>query len=394
MQAEIEKLIVKFLNRTISNEEEALLEKWLANPVNEHVFHDYVQVHYAISMDCIDDLRLEQSKDRLILPEIEKVRSLDHNVKPKGFSIKPYLKYAAVLLVVGGGILLLLSKANEMENPVEVVSESEVIIAPGTDRAILTLEDGSQINLENDSIYEADGVKASRAMITYNATKGKISSEVQYNYLTIPRGGQFYVELADGTKVWLNSESQLKYPKNFILGETRKVELVYGEAYFDVSPSTEHQGSRFKVVNEDREIEVLGTKFNVKAYKDDINALTTLEEGLVRLDVDDEEFVIKPGQQVDVNKLTHEASVKYVDVASEVAWKDGVFSFKGKPLKEIMKTLSRWYDVNVVFEDKSLETVRFNGVIRKDKKLEDVLGIMKSRKINTYRIENKTIILN
>ncbi|MBR9855808.1 MAG: DUF4974 domain-containing protein [Algicola sp.] len=137
------------------------------------------------------------------------------------------------------------------------------------------------------------------------------------------------------------------------------VELVYGEAYFDVSPSDEHQGSRFKVVN---------------------------------VDTGNEQFMLRPGQQVGINKFIHEVSVKCVDVASEVAWKDGVFSFKGKPLKEIMKTLSRWYDVNVVFEDESLEAIRFNGVIRKDKKLEDVLAIMKSREINSYRIENKTII--
>ena len=266
-------------------------------------------------------------------------------------------------------------------------------IVPGTDKATLTLEDGSVIALEKENVYKNKNVKSNGKEVVYKPHES-YESYVEYNCLTVPRGGQFFVKLSDGTQVWLNSESQLKYPVSFIAGETRQVELVYGEAYFDVSPSTEHNGSKFKVINQSQEVEVLGTEFNIKAYKNEQNVYTTLVEGKVEVKAALVKQILVPNEQLSLNKLNEEILVSTVDVKSEISWKTGVFRFKGKPLKDIMKVLSRWYDVDVVFENKELELRKFKGVVEKEQSIEEILSIMKSTTINNYEIKNKVIFLN
>lgn len=220
------------------------------------------------------------------------------------------------------------------------------------------------------------------------------TAEVLYNYLTIPRGGQFFVELSDGTKVWLNSESKLKYPVHFIEGKPRNVELVYGEAYFDVSPSANHKGASFNVSSRGQSIEVIGTAFNVKAYKDETMTYTTLVEGRIALNTQNKSRVLEPNQQALLNEINLSVEVKPVDVYNEISWKDGVFSFKGKSLKELTRVISRWYDVDVVFKNKEVESMTFKGVLGKNQPIEDILSSIKSAStINTYEIINNTIYI-
>ncbi|PXX21453.1 FecR domain-containing protein, partial [Arenibacter sp. ARW7G5Y1] len=167
-------------------------------------------------------------------------------------------------------------------------------IEPGADKATLSLENGSTVILEKGSMYQTQNAKSNGEQIVYEGTAEK-PSKVVYNYLTVPRGGQFFLELSDNTKVWLNSESRLKYPVQFIENETRQVELVYGEAYFDVSPSTEHGGTKFKVLNLSQEVEVIGTEFNIKAYSDETMVYTTLAEGKVVVGNDNFKQPLLPG---------------------------------------------------------------------------------------------------
>ena len=164
-------------------------------------------------------------------------------------------------------------------------------------------------------------------------------------------------------------------------GETRKVELVYGEAYFNVSPSTEHKGAKFRVINNAQDVEVLGTQFNIKAYKDESNIYTTLVEGKVEINASGVKQILVPNQQSNVNIVNSEISVYIVDVGNEISWIKGIFSFKGKPLKDIMKVLSRWYNVDIVFENKDLESIKFKGALDKDWTIEEILSIMKSNSI-------------
>jgi transmembrane sensor len=266
-------------------------------------------------------------------------------------------------------------------------------IESGTDKATLTLGDGTQVSLEKGTSFQTQNANSNGEEIVYEAGERK-TTEVAYNYLTIPRGGQFFVKLSDGTQVWLNSESQLKYPVNFIEGETRKVELVYGEAYFDVSPSTEHRGVKFKVFNQSQEIEVLGTEFNIKAYRDEPNIYTTLVEGKVRVNSAVSNQILKPNQQTNLNLEANSMTITEVNVYNEISWKDGVFIFRKKPLGDIMKVLSRWYDVDVHFANPELKDLGFNGVLGKDQNIEDILETIKNfGVIEDYDIENNKIIL-
>lgn len=397
MTPDIERIIVKFVNRTTSIEEEMVLNDWLNNPINEQVFTDYVQVHYAITLQNLNKERLRESQEKLLFDGVEEeiMSSVANGSRvAKVFNIRKYLKYAAALIIVGAMTTFFVSRKSAPSESIKITSTTvKNVIHPGGSKAILTLENGIEVELKEDSQYLANGVKSSGSKIVYNRDRQNEEVEVQYNYLTIPRGGYFFVQLSDGTKVWLNSESQLKYPKNFASGSTREVELIYGEAYFDVSPSGEHNGSAFLVNNATQNVEVLGTEFNVKAYKDENHVLTTLVEGLVVVNADEKRHSLKPNQQAKVNTETKDVEIEYVDVNSEISWKDGVFSFKGKTLKEIMLTISRWYDVDVIFEDKNLETIKFKGVINKDKDIEEILLLMKSSTINNYEIDGNTIIL-
>ena len=266
-------------------------------------------------------------------------------------------------------------------------------IVTGSDKATLTLEDGTVVTLERGREYDAINLKSNGEKVIYNATSNS-DEKTAYNYLTIPRGGQFFVQLADGTQVWLNSESKLNYPVSFAIGETREVELIYGEAYFDVSPSVENNGSKFKVINKNQEIEVLGTEFNIKAYKDETNIYTTLVEGKVAVSMANKKQYLVPNQQLNLNLNTDAISIEIVDVYNETSWREGVFSFENKPLNEIMKVLSRWYNMEVLFENKAVETEAFTGVLGKDQKIEEILTTIKNYGIiNNYEIKDKSTTL-
>ncbi|GAA3594048.1 FecR family protein [Flavivirga amylovorans] len=314
----------------------------------------------------------------------------DESVKVIKFYNKPIFKYA-----IAASIVLLITLPffiNEINTPIKTPASISNIIVPGSNKATLTLHDGSTIALTNhknlDSIYFSSNGKS----LKY---KNSMSQNVAYNYLTIPRGGQYQIILPDGTKVWLNSESQLKYPISFKGHETRTVELVYGEAYFDVTSSKLNNGSKFNVVTSHHNVEVLGTEFNIKAYKDETAIYTTLVEGKVAINTTNKNEQLTPNHQANFNKNKGNIIIKPVDVYNEVSWKNGVFSFENKSLKDIMKVLSRWYDINVVFLNKNIETEEFVGVIGKEQKIENILTIIKDfGTINSYTIKGKTIQLN
>ncbi|PRZ21225.1 FecR family protein [Flavobacterium granuli] len=266
-------------------------------------------------------------------------------------------------------------------------------VKPGKEKAILTLEDGSNITLEKGKNYVSNNLNSNGEKLVYNSGANSKSKNV-FNYLTIPRGGQYFVKLSDGTKVWLNSGSKIKYPVAFVEGEIREVELVYGEAYFDVSPSTDHKGSKFKVLNQNQQVEVLGTEFNIKAYRDDDNVYTTLVEGKVTVGLEGKKQYLKPSQRSVLDIDNQMITISTVDVYNEISWKQGIFSFEDLTLRDITKVLSRWYDVDFVFLNKSIENKKFVGVLDKNQNLEDILSTIKNFGIiREYRINERTIVL-
>lgn len=306
-----------------------------------------------------------------------------------------FWKYAAAAILMIG-----LASTHFLKN--NFVSARSEKIAPvivntniqtGTDKATLTLGNGVTIPLKKEKAFTANHVSSNGEELVYDA-QNNTNSEIVFNYLTVPRGGQFRLQLADGTKVWLNSETQLKFPVAFIKGKTRNVELLYGEAYFEVSPSSNHDGSKFNVKTQLQDVVVLGTEFNIKAYKGGANIYTTLVEGKVVINSMNKTQNLIPNQQSTLNRDNKKLTIKEVDVYDEISWRNGLFSFKGKTLKEITIVLARWYDVEFEFSNKNLENVKFNGVLLKKQSLEEILTIIKETKfINAYEVKANKIII-
>ena len=387
MNKKIEKIILKYFSKSASINELKILSKWLDNSANIDFFKDLVRTNCLVEYSLID-FDTENEK------QIIKSRIFHKQSKKQKIRYINFYKYAAAaILTIGLGYML----TNNLFNKPSVETPTAVnkIIEPGTDKAILTLEDGTELTLEKGQNFKTQNANSNGEAIVYKSTKIK-SEEIQYNYLTIPRGGQYRLVLSDKTKVWLNSETKLKYPVTFIRGKTRIVELVYGEAYFDVSPSSENKSAKFQVLNQSQLIEVLGTEFNLKAYKDDDNVYTTLVEGKIAINLNNgKKQDLSPDQQAKWNPNTNSLSLeKNVNVYNEISWKYGVFNFNGKPLKEIMKTISRWYDVEIVFLSKKVEETEFVGVIRKNRSLEDILiNIKNFGVIKDYERKEKIVIL-
>ncbi|MFB9076134.1 FecR family protein [Flavobacterium procerum] len=370
-------IISKYLNGEASEEEIMLLVSWLEDEKNKEVFKSYLIINHALDNTLIFDSLAAYKKTQRKIKKTERKGILRYlNV----------FEYAAVIAVIISAGYFFLNRDN-LEETRDVISNN---IAAGSDKAILTLSDGTNVTLDKNQSYASGNAKSNGSELIYShVSKGKIV----YNYLTVPRGGQFCLKLPDQTKVWLNSESKLKFPVDFIQGKTREVELVYGEAYFDVSHSTNYGGSSFKVLNHNQEVEVLGTQFNIKAYRDEQSIYTTLIEGSVEVHRSNYTEKLVPNQQSIINLSHRGIAVSTVDVNKIVSWKKGVFLFENESLKNIMKVLSRWYDIDIVFESKNIEAQTFNGALNKKQSITSILTMIKNTNNINYEIQGKTLII-
>jgi ferric-dicitrate binding protein FerR (iron transport regulator) len=381
MDFKTKKLIVKFLAKEANLEELRQLELWIRNPINEHLFTEYFKANYYANT-ALKTYNLECAKKN-ILQQINRR-------KAKSNYIFKYAIAATLALILTTTYLFRDNLFNTTAK--DAFSQRKLYKEQTKNKAVLTLENGSQVALENGNSIQTQNATSNGKVLVYQNKAKQV--ELVYNQLTIPRGGQYVVELSDGTKVWLNSESQLKYPVNFIKGQSRQVELAYGEAYFDVSPSSKHKGAKFKVFNQFQEIDVLGTEFNIKAYKGESNVYTTLVEGKISVSIDNRNLGLKPNQQLDLDINNNTSAIKTVDVYNEVSWKDGVFSFENKTLEEVMKVFSRWYDIEIVFKNNSIKNEEFVGILRKNKRLETILKTFKNYGvIKNYEIEDEKVVL-
>lgn len=261
------------------------------------------------------------------------------------------------------------------------------IAEPGEFKALLTLSTGEQIALSQhvESLSE-EGVSIANDVaegLTYTSQTQPDADLVLLNTVFIPRGGFYKVALADGTVVWLNSESQLRYPVAFA-GKTRTVEL-QGEAYFIVAPDRDKP---FIVTTPDCEVRVTGTQFNVRSYNEGVTA-TTLVEGSVDVEVGSQVRKLTPNQQAVVRNS--EIEVENVDVTNYVAWHKGEFSFSLDNLEDIMDELSRWYDVEVTYEEPQLRNIRFSAGFSRDTSLEEIIGILEKTEKIDFILEGRTI---
>ena len=271
---------------------------------------------------------------------------------------------------------------NKIEKPTDV--------SPGGNKAILILGDGSSVVLDavsNGTIATEKNIqirKLKDGQIDYSLS-GK-QEAVTYNTLSTPRGGQYSITLSDGTRVWLNSSSSLRFPTSFITNQ-REVELT-GEGYFEVA---KNPSKPFKVQVNEMEVQVLGTHFNVMAYHDEAMTKTTLLEGSVRINKNNISTLLKPGQQIKIKPGENTGRVEEANIEEAIAWKNGLFYFNGATIEVIMRQLERWYDIDVVYEGAVSE--HFNGAISKNVGIAKVFEMLELTGAVHFRIQGKKILV-
>ena len=284
---------------------------------------------------------------------------------------------------------------NPVKKPVSVppaaIVQAQEDIRPGTSKASLVLGDGSVIALDAvavSQIEEGDGttINKQHGKIIYDNTSGN-STKVVYNTLNIPRGAEYELVLPDGSKVWLNAASYLRFPTRFL--EKERTVYLSGEAYFEIAKNA---AQPFKVITRgNMEVEVTGTHFNVMAYDDEEFIKTTLTEGKVNIRNGKDIMPLAPMQQAALEKSSGQVDVKKVDIDKEIAWKNGMIGFSDDKLPYIMRQLSRWYDVDVRFEG-SIPQGGYNGSIPRKATLSEVMEILKIAGVQ-YRLDNRTVVI-
>jgi transmembrane sensor len=363
---EIEKIIIKYIHQEANYSELKKLDLWLKDDANSADFNHFVETEYLVAIN-LGDYNLQKAK-RIIRKKYELQRR-----KRKIAFVRRISIAASIVLILSFSLSLLIENNSVLKN-----STAKTPIEIKSNKAILTLNNGEKISLDSNKKYSANNVKGNGKELLYLPTTKKTDQKLAYNYLTIPRGSDYFVQLSDGTKIFLNSDSKLKYPVTFNKGEARKVELIYGEAYFEVSPSSKHSGDSFKVFTKNQEVQVLGTHFNVKAYKEERLISTTLIEGKVKINNGLNAVLLAPNQKAIVSNETKFIEVLNVDISHEVAWIKGLFSFNEASLDEIMQTLSRRYNVEVIFESEAIKKYKYTGILETKTALKEILKFFES----------------
>ncbi|WPU92708.1 FecR domain-containing protein [Mucilaginibacter sabulilitoris] len=308
-----------------------------------------------------------------------------------------WLQVAALFLaVLFAGLFFLKKEKQEGQSTPVVAKVKQKTILPGGNKAYLTLANGSRITLDdakNGDLAAKAGIRVSKTgngMLVYHFNKAAgnsaTSTTPEFNTITTPRGGQYQVVLEDGTKVWLNAASSIRFPQAFT-GNDRQVELT-GEAYFEVA---KNKIKPFIVQANGTRVQVLGTHFNINAYSDNNNVTTTLLEGSVRMASGGSTVMLAPGQQgVAVNGAAIKVGI--ADVQQTMAWKNGLFIFRDLNIVEVMKQVGRWYDVDVEYVG-DVKNNEFGGTISKYKNITDLLDIMQLTRSVHYKIEGRRVII-
>ncbi|WP_321308874.1 FecR family protein [Marinifilum fragile] len=311
-------------------------------------------------------------------------------IKPerKVIRLKEWSLRIAAVLIIG---VLIAGLYHISTKDIEIGQDlAEMKIEPGSSKAVLQLHNGRTIQLENvksDCILEKDGTIISNQKGKLAYASGQANHEgMLYNQVKVPVGGEYQLTLADGTRVWLNSDSEIKYPVQF--SEVQRKVWIAGEVYFDVAHNKQKP---FIVDVKDIEIEVLGTEFNVEAYHDQNTITTSLIEGSVKLRKNNESVIIAPDQQAIISKDENHFFVRDVDASMYALWKDGVFYFKEASLGTIMEKLERWYNVKVFFMNQSVINKRFSVEVKRYEDINEILDIIsKTGKVN-FEIKSNII---
>ncbi len=358
---EAKELLQKYQNGHCTEEEKAQIEAW------------YLAYGEDIPVLSADQL---ERMDKQIFNNLLNVRKTI------------FLRHRFKIISVAAGLFLGLGTwvyIGQIHTKALIPLNARAII-PGGNRAILTFANGQKINLRSnqtglvissDKITYADG-----SNVVNNASQSAPDTLLQT--VTTPRGGMYQVILADGTHVWLNAETTLKFPRSFAGMNNRKIELK-GEAYFEVAKDKTHP---FYVQSKLQLLRVLGTHFNVSAYPDEYTKSTLLEGSIVI----DRNTILKPGDQA--TKTETSIHVEQIDTDNAVAWKNGEFMFRKEPLQNIMQKIARWYDVEVVYQDQSQAKKLFGGEISRFAAVDTVLNTLQLTGQVNFKIEGRRIMVS
>ena len=373
----IRRLIQLDLVGGLSPEEKGKLEDWI-NESEEHRFL-FCKIKKQLSINEIRNYLQTDVEDAW-----KKVREKTFGAPPVRPRIRPkWLKYAAVVLPVLLSITLWYTWKEEMKNKQATVARLN---------PVLTLDNGEKYQLdpeEQTEIYVNEEVKAYQAGggLIYDTTARQ--EENKYNRIEVPRGSEYWIVLPDGTRVWLNAATELKYPVAFHAKERRV--YLKGEAYFEVAPD---KNRPFYVETEEVKVRVLGTVFDVNTHYTR-GVRTVLVEGAVALEWGDQkEIRMKPGELADFDRTTTEVTLKEVDVTSYISWKEGYFVFEDEPLEEIMHTLSLWYDKEFLFVGKRSRALHFSGHIKRYERIETILSAITDVTGVEFRMNGQIILIH
>lgn len=386
-------LIEKYLNGTITKDEKIILNEWY------HSFNDS-----EVEVSANENEAVQQLASRI------KGRVFESIHEDKVVAIRPRRTWkmsaaAAILVLFVVGVYLMFSSRSTKHELVKAIPAPTEVrykndIEPGGNKAVLRLADGSTIVLDSASngiISRQGNIKVQKldnGLLAYTVNGRQVTEndEVSFNTISTPRGGQYQVTLSDGTKVWLNAASSIRFPIVFT-GSERKVKIT-GEAYFEVA---KNKNKPFKVEANSSEIEVLGTHFNVNAYDDEASIKTTLLEGRVKISVpgsgqSQASKILRPGQQAGINKQGKIDVTDNADTEEVMAWKNGYFQFKSDDLKTILRQISRWYDVDI--EYRGNVNLHFTGQLTMNENVSKVFEKLELTGEVHFEIDGKKIIVS
>ena len=377
---EIPSLLSKAFLGTLSEEEERALQQWRdESPENEQLYESEMNTEYIVQKSH------EVARVNIVNGYMNVLLKRKRNVRVR--RVRRIVSIAAGVVLPLLAVVLWYGTRERIEDVSEQVAsvirhggvKAELVLADGTTRILgsevtdsLLVQQGANIVVQNQGV--SDCVDSSVV-------------EERYNTLRVPRGGEYSITLSDGTIVYLNSESELRYPVNFV-GRDRRVYLS-GEAYFDVVQDEAHP---FIVDMGNSSVRVLGTSFDVRAYADEDEVLTTLVQGSVKFSAGKEFVTLEPGKQAVLGK-SGSIETREVDTYLYTAWKEGVFAFKRQRLEEIMKVVARWYDVNIFWENVSQKEVTFTGKMKRYDDFSKVVEVLEMTGNTEFVIKENNIFI-
>ena len=383
---EIDEWIDQYIQGDLSGADRAELIKWLeASPEHAKQFRKILQAEMRVSA-AGKWQRLDQVQERVW-------KRITLTLENRRKRLYLWGMRVASMVVVLIGIILVWQI--QQKSTVEFVPVASVLQAEsGSPKAILVMNTGETIELKKGetrrvaNIFGVGVIQDSTGGVRFE-DRGEMEEEIGKSTIVVPEKGEYFVVLGDGTKVWINSGSELEFPNRFC-GDIREVKLK-GEAYFEVASNPQ---KLFYVLAGETKVRVLGTAFNVLAYQDDLQTEVALLRGKVSFDVADKAYVLTPGEIATLDRESGKTIIRKGDVAAIVDWKAGRFNFEDMPLEKLTVKLSRWYGVTFIFDDEEAKKLRFSGAVTKYRTLDYMLGMIEKTTDVSFELKEDKVVVS